>query len=72
MCPVGIWIRVSRSGWLRVAAEYHGVSSETGSTRTAKKGVLAYVDEAASAWRIAFLMSPGSYFGFAMHDHVGR
>ena len=71
MCLVGIWIRVSRLGWLRIATEYHGVSSKTGSTSSAKKGVLAYVDEA-SAWRIAFLMSPGSYSGFAMNDLVSR
>ena len=71
MCPVGIWITVSRLGWLRIVAEYHGVSSHTGSTSTTKKGAVVSVDEA-RAWRIAFFMSPGSYSGFAMHDHVNR
>ena len=71
MCHVGIWISVSRLGWLRIAAEYHGVSSHTGSTRTTKKGVVVSVGEARE-WGIAFLMSPGSYSGFAMHDLVSR
>ena len=46
MCLVGIWIRVSRLGWLRIAAEHHGVSSQTGSTTTTKRGVVVSVDEA--------------------------
>ena len=71
MCPVGIRIRVSKLGCLRIAAEYHGVSSQTGSTRTTRKGVVVSVD-GARAWRIAFLMSPRSYSGFAMHDYVSR
>jgi len=71
MCPVGIRINVSRLGRLRIAVEYHGVSSQTGSTTTIKKGVVVSVDEA-RAWRIAFLTSLGSYSGFATHDPVSR
>ncbi len=56
---------------LRIAKEYQGVSSQTGSTMTTKKGVVVSVDEA-SARRIAFLMSPGSYSGFAVHEPVIR
>ena len=55
MCPVGIWISVSRLRWLRIAAEDHGVSSHTGRTNTTKCDVVVSVEEA-SAWRIAFLM----------------
>ena len=56
-------------GWLRIVVEYEGVSSQTGSTMPTKKGVVVFVDEA-TACRIAFLMSPGSYSGFAVHDLV--
>jgi len=56
---------VSRLLWLRIVAEYHGVSSKTESTMTTKKGVVVSGDEA-RACRIAFLMSPGSYSGFAV------
>ena len=69
MCPAVIWMSVSRLLWLRIAAEYHGVSSQMGSTMTTKKGVVVYVDEA-RACRTAFLMSPGSYSGFALHEPV--
>ncbi len=71
MCPIGIWMNVSILLWFRIAAEYHGVSSHTGSTITTKKVVVVSVDEA-RACRIAFLMSPGSYSGFAVHDPVSR
>ena len=71
MWPAGIWIRVSMLGWLRIAAEDHGVSSHTGSTMTTNSGVVVSVEDA-RAWRIAFLMSPGSYSGFAMHEPVRR
>ena len=72
MCPMGIWIRVL--GWggsvsLRSTMGYF--PRRVRSTRTAKKGILAYVDEA-SAWRIAFLISPGSCSGFGMHDLASR
>ena len=62
---------VSRLLWLRIAAEYQGVSSQTGSTMTTKKGVVVSVDEA-RACRIAFLVSPGSYSGFTVHEPVRR
>jgi hypothetical protein len=71
MWPVGIWIRVSMLGWLRIAAEDHGVSSHTRSTMTTKSGVDVAVEDA-RACRIAFRMSPGSYSGFAMHEPVRR
>ena len=71
MCLVGIWMNVSKLGWLRIVAEYHGVFSQTGSTKTNKKGVVVSVDEA-RAWGITFLMSLGSYSGFAVHDLVYR
>ena len=71
MCPAGIWINVSRLWWLRIAAEYQGVSSQTGSTKTTKKGVVVSVEDA-RACRIVFLMSPGSYSGFAVHEPVRR
>ena len=48
-----------------------GISSQTRSTMTTKKGVVVSVDEARSC-RIAFRMSPGSYSGFAVHEHVRR
>jgi hypothetical protein len=64
---------MSASGlmWLRIAAEYQGISSQTGSTMTTKKGVVASVDKV-RARRIAFLTSPGSYSGFAIHEPVRR
>ena len=71
MFPVGIWMSVSRLLLLRIAAEYQGVSSQTGRTMTTKKDVVVSVDEA-RACRIAFIMSPGSYYGFAVHEHVRR
>ena len=72
MCHVGNRISVSRLGCLRIAVEYHGVSSETSSTKTTRKGVVVSVEEE-RALRIAFLMSPGSYYsGFAMPDSVSR
>ena len=71
MCPMGIWMSVSRSGWLFIVADYQKVSSRTGSTKTTKKGFVVSVDEA-RAWRIAVLVFPGSYSSFAMHDHVSR
>jgi outer membrane protein assembly factor BamA len=69
MCPAGIRMSVSKLWWLRIDEEYQGVSSQTGSTMTTKKDVVVSVDEA-RACRIAFCMSPGSYSGFAVHEHV--
>ncbi len=62
---------VSRLLWLRIDAEYQGVSSQTGSNMTTKKGVVVSVDES-RACRIEFLMSTGSYSGFAVHEPVRR
>ena len=72
MCPVGIWISVASLWCLRIVAQYQGVTSETGSTMITKKGVVVSVDEASACSRIAFLMSPGSYPGLAVHDPVSR
>ena len=71
MCPAGIFMSVFRLLWLRIVAEYQGVSSQTGSTMTTNRGVVVYADEA-RACRIAFLMSPGLYSGFAVHEPVSR
>jgi hypothetical protein len=57
--------------WLSVVAEYQGIYFQTGSTMTTKKGVVVSVDET-RACRIAFLMSPGSHSGFAVHEPVRR
>ena len=64
-------MRVSRLVWLRIVAEYERVSSQTGSATTTEKGFVVSVDEA-MAYRIAFLMSLGSYSGFAVHESVRR
>ncbi len=71
MWPVGIWMSVSRLRWLRIPAEVHGVSSQTGSTKTTKKGVVVFSEEE-RACRTAFLMSSGSYSGLAVHEPVKR
>ena len=62
---------VSILWWLRIAAEYQGVSSQTGSTMPTNKGVVVSVKEA-RACRIPFRMSPESYSGFAVHEPVRR
>jgi hypothetical protein len=67
----GIRMRVDMLWWLRIAAEFHGVSSQTGRIKTTKKGV--FVDsEEASAWRTALSISSGSYSGLAIHEPVQR
>ncbi len=71
MCPEGIWMSVSKLGWLRIAAKHQGVSSQAGSTITTKSGVVVSVEEA-NACRLTFLMSPGSYSGFAMQKPIRR
>ena len=57
--------------WLLIAAEYYGVSSQTGSTITAQNGVDVLVDDV-SACRTAFRMSSGSYSGLKEYDPVQR
>ncbi len=71
MCPVGIWTRVSTLRWLRIPAEFQGISSQTGRTMTTKKGVVVCSDEP-RAWRTAFRMSSGSYSGLAIQEPVSR
>ncbi len=68
---VGIWVRVSRLRWLRIPAEVHGVSSQTGSTKITKKGVVLSTDEE-RACITAFRMSSGSNSGLAVHEPVRR
>ena len=62
---------VSRLWWLRIAVEFQGVSSQTKSTMTTKKGVVVSVEDA-KALIITFLVSPGSYSGFTVHEPVRR
>ena len=45
------------------------MSFQTGRTSTTKSGVSLRSDEA-SAWKIVFRMSSGSYSGLAMHEPV--
>ena len=71
MCPAGIWMSASRLWWLCIFVEHQGVSSQTGRTMTTKKGVIVSVEDA-RACRIAFLITPGSYSGFAVHEPVRR
>ena len=71
MCPVGIWMSVFMLEWPRIVVDDHGVSSHTGRAMTTKSGVVVSVEDA-RACKIVFLMSPGSYFGFEMHEPVSR
>ena len=50
MCPVGIRMRVDILWWPQIAAEFHGVSSQTGRIKTTKKEE-CYDSDEASAWR---------------------
>ncbi len=54
-----------------IAAEVHGVSSQTKRIRTTAKGVNGDSEEA-SAWRITLSISSGSYSGLAIHEPVHR
>jgi hypothetical protein len=67
MCPAGIWIRIDMLPWSLIAAEFHGVSSQTGSIMTTKSEVSVHSDEA-SAWSTALSMSSSSYSGLAIHE----
>ena len=71
VCSAGIRIRVDMLLWSRIAAEFHGVSSQIGRIKTTKKGVSSDSEEA-RAWRIALSISSGSYSGLAMHEPVHR
>ena len=65
MCPAGIRMRVVMLWWPRIAAEFHGVSSQIGRISTTKKGVYCASEEA-RACRTALSMSSGSYSGLAI------
>ncbi len=71
MCPAGIRMRVDMLWWPRIAVEFHGVSSHTGSIKTTRKGV-SFASEEERAWRTALSISSGSYSGLAMHEPVQR
>ena len=71
MCPAGIRMRVDMLWWPRIAAEFHGVSSQIGRISTTKKGV-SCASEEARACRTALSMSSGSYSGLAIHEPLQR
>ncbi len=45
MCPAGIRMRVDMLWWPRIAAEFHGVSSQTDNIKTTRKGVSCASEE---------------------------
>jgi hypothetical protein len=49
MCPAGLRIRFDMLWWPRIAAEFHGVSSQTGRIKNARKGV-SCASEEERAW----------------------
>jgi hypothetical protein len=57
--------------WPRIAAEFHGVSSQTGRIKTPRKGVSCESEEA-RACRTALSMSCGSYSWLAIHESDQR
>ena len=57
--------------WPRIAVEFRGMSSYTGSIKTTRKEV-SYASEEERAWRTALSISSGSYSGLAMHEPVQR
>ena len=67
MCPDGIRMRVDMLWWPRIAAEFHGVSSQTRRIRTTRKSVSCESKEARAS-RTALSMSSGSYSGLAIHE----
>ena len=71
MCPAGIRMRVDMLWWPRIAAEFHGVSSQTGRIKTIKKGV-SCDSEDERACMTALSISAGSYYGLAIHEPVQR
>ena len=71
MCPAGIRMSVDMLWWPRIAAEFHGVSSQTGSIKTTRKGLSCVLEEE-RAWRAALSISFDLYSGLAMHEPVQR
>ena len=71
MCPAGIRTRVDMLWWPRIAAEFHGVSSQTRSIKTTRKGLSCDYEEE-RAWRTGLSISSGSYSGLAIHEPVQR
>ena len=64
-------MRVGMLWWPRIAAEFYGVSSQTGSIKTTRKEV-SCASEEERAWRTALSISFGSYSGLAIHEPVQR
>jgi hypothetical protein len=71
MSPAAIQMRFDMLWWPRIAAELHGVSSQTGRIKTTRKRVSCDSEEE-RAWRTALGTSSGSYFGLAIHEPVQR
>ena len=71
MCPAGFRMRVDMLWWPRIAAELHGVSSQTGNIKINRKGVSCDSEEE-RAWRTALSISSGSYSGLAIQEPVQR
>ena len=63
-------MRVVMLLWARMEAEFHGLSSHIGTTRTTK-GV-ALISNDTSACRTVLSMSSGSYSGLTMKKFVHR
>jgi hypothetical protein len=72
MWPAVIHTRVDMLWWPRIAAEFHGVSSQIGRIKTNRKGVFSTSKEASSAWRTVLIISSGSYRGLAIHEPAHR
>jgi len=55
--------------WPLMEAEFQEVYSHTGRITTTKNGVSVFSDDA-SAFKSAFCISSGSYYGLTMHELV--
>jgi len=62
-------MRVEILWWPRIAAEFHGVLSQSGRIKTTRKGVSINYEKA-SAWRTALSIFSGTYSGLAIHEPV--
>ena len=71
MCLAGMRVSVDMLAWPLIVVEVHGESSHAGRTITTRNGESLCSDEA-SAWRMDFNLSYGSYSGFAMQEDVHR
>ena len=69
MRPAGIRMRFDMLWWPRIAAEFHGVSSQIGSIKITRKGASCDSEEE-RPWRTALSISSCSYSGLAIHEPV--